>query len=72
MNNLTFVVEGDSLPQFVEIISENDLQNEIIGQQDHHYLIDVEVEDENEKIICELLEISELMEEEYEELETDD
>jgi hypothetical protein len=74
MESVTFEVEADELSEFVKILTENDLTNEIVGQSgEGEYFVSVDYEEDGQEAIGELLEIAVIADEdELEAIEDED
>lgn len=71
MNTQVFLVEALNLPQLVKTITDNELDNEIIGQTENgEYYISIDFKDEDLELIEEISEIAEFYNED--ESEEDD
>lgn len=69
---MDFAVEPENLPEFIEILVDYEIDNEIIGQTEDNYpIIHIEFEEDNEEAIVQLMELGEVLETEEEEIDED-
>ncbi len=69
---LDFVVKPKNLPEFIKILVDYEIDNEIIGQNDDNYpIIHIEYEQDHEEAIMQLMEVAKVVKTEDEELEED-
>lgn len=67
MEEQTFVVQESKLPEFVKVITDNEIDNEIIGQsEDGEYYISVEVKEDDLELMGDLFELAEPLDDEDE------
>ena len=73
MNEQTFLVQASKLPEFVKIITDNEVDNEIIGQSENgEYYISVEVSEDDLELMGDLFELAEPYDEEEDDSEEND
>lgn len=72
IEELDFEVKPKNLSEFIEILVDFEIDNEIIGQtEDKHLIIHTEYDEFNEDAIEHLMELAEVVETEDEELDED-
>lgn len=72
IEEMDFIVKPKNLSEFIEILVDYEIDNEIIGQtEDKHPIIHTEYDEFNEDAIEHLMEIAEVVEREDEELDED-
>lgn len=70
MENQTFLVQESKLPEFVKVITDNEIDNEIIGQSENgEYYISVEVREDDLELMGDLFELAEPLDEEEDDSE---
>ena len=73
MENHTFQVQASNLPEFVKVITDNEIDNEIIGQSENgEYYISVEVSEDDLELMGDLFELAEPYDEEEDDSEDDE
>ena len=69
---LKLEVETENMPDFTKILTEHEIENEIIGHtEENEIIIQIEYDFEQQDAVDELLEISEIFEDDFDEEEED-